>query len=145
MSHVISSDLQILSLDALEVACGHLGLELVRNQETYRWYGEFVGDYPLPEGFEEDDLGKCAHAIRIPGDEQAYEIGVVESRTGEGYVLMWDFFSGGYGMMEKVGGEDCKDLNWEYFAAISDTTIPETWIRERIPQEDGSVDFKFTL
>lgn len=115
MSHVAAVQLEVLDLDELEAACKNLGLELARDQKTYRWYGRSVGDYPLPAGFREEDLGKCEHAIRVPGSSTAYEIGVVKSRTGRGYTLLWDFFAGGYGMMEKVG-TDANKLRQAYAA-----------------------------
>lgn len=100
MSHVATIDVEIRSLEDLRAACKRLGLEFVEGQETYRWYGRHVGDYPLPKGFEISDLGKCKHAIRIPlsteGADLAYEIGVAARRDGgNGYVLLWDFFNSG--------------------------------------------------
>lgn len=119
MSHVCTIDLEIKDLDSLAAACKELGLEMVRGQQTYRWYGRSVGDYPLPQGFAEQDLGKCQHAIRIPGDSRAYEIGVTERRDGRpGYTLLWDFFAGGYGMEAKVGSDGDR-LKQEYAAAVS--------------------------
>lgn len=104
MSHVAEMELEIKSLEALEVACKRLGLELVKGQKTYKWWGHSVGDYPLPAGFTEADLGKCEHAIRIPGDKRAYEIGVTKRRDGKpGYALLWDFYAGGYGLEAKIG------------------------------------------
>ncbi len=108
MSHVSKFELQVTDLDSLDAACKELGLELVRNQQTYKWYGRSVGDYPVPQGFTEQDLGKCEHAVRIPDNRTAYEIGVVKSRTGKGYELLWDFYAGGYGMEAKVGKDGCK-------------------------------------
>lgn len=114
MSHVATVDVHITSLDELGKACKRLGLELVQGQQTYRWFGSSVGDYPLPAGFEVSDLGKCEHAIRIPGDVRAYEIGVVKRRDGKaGYCLHWDFWAGGKGM-EAVAGANCGKLKQAY-------------------------------
>jgi hypothetical protein len=114
MSHVAEMKAEINDLDALEAACKSLGLELVREQKTYRWWGHSVGDYPLPQGFKESDLGKCEHAIRIPHNHEAYEIGVCQRRDGQpGYTLLWDFYNGGYGMEQKVGQDGIK-LQDEY-------------------------------
>ena len=45
MSHVVTVELDIPDLDGLDAACRMLGTaELVRGQQTYRWWGEFVGD-----------------------------------------------------------------------------------------------------
>jgi hypothetical protein len=124
MSHVATVDVEIRDLDALDAACRRLGLELVRGQQTYRWYGRHVGDYPLPDGFTEDDLGKCDHAVRIPGDAQPhgeppYEIGVVRRRDGRpGFSLMWDFFCGGFGLEERVG-QNCRRLKQAYAVEVA--------------------------
>lgn len=91
MSHVATIDCEILSLDALKSACERLGLSFQEGQRSYAWYGKFVGDYPMPEGFTVDDLGHCEHAIKVPGAR--YEVGVVY-REGK-YSLMWDFYSAG--------------------------------------------------
>jgi hypothetical protein len=118
MSHVTTAPTKIVNLQALELACKELGLELRRGQTTYRWYGRHVGDYPLPEGFTREDLGKCAHAISVPGNDHAYEIGVVQNKNGQGYTLMYDFYAKGYGLMDKVSNkplrQDCDALKVAY-------------------------------
>ena len=80
MSHIAEVNLLVQDLNALHRACQRLGLELVRGQQTYCWYGRSVGDYALPVGFAKEDLGTCEHAIRIPGNDRAYEIGIVTRR-----------------------------------------------------------------
>ncbi len=105
MSHVADiPEMDIKNLEALGDAAKRLGLELVKGQTTYKWYGRHVGDFPLPAGFKASELGKCEHAIRIPGAKGAYEIGVVKRRDGKpGYQLLWDFWEGGFGLQEKIG------------------------------------------
>lgn len=124
MSHIAKINIEIRDLDSLDRACKALGLELVRGQKTYHWYGTSVGDYPLPEGFTKEDLGKCDHAIRIPGAKTTgfdapYEIGVVKRRDGRpGYELLWDFWAGGYGMEAKVGA-GAKKLAQQYTTQLT--------------------------
>lgn len=89
MSHISTISLKILDLAALREAVKSFGGEWVENQKTYRWYGRYVGDTPLPQGMTEDQLGKCEHAIRIPG--VSYEIGVVKLKEG-GYTLAYDYY-----------------------------------------------------
>lgn len=104
MSHITTTTVQILDIDTLEAAAHQLGLVLNRGQQTYRWWGRTVGDYPIPAGFTADDLGRCDHAICVPDQPGAYEIGVVQRRDGQpGWQLMYDFYAGGYGLMERVG------------------------------------------
>lgn len=105
MSHVVDMELDIKDLELLEKACPKLGLEFVRDQTKYKWYGRSVGDTPLPEGFTEEDLGHCKHAIRVKGaGPNTYEIGVMKRKDGRpGYQLIWDFWKGGFGLQDKIG------------------------------------------
>ena len=82
MSHVATIDLHITDLYALEVACLALGLEFVAGQKTFRWYGVRVGDYPLPEAFPAADRGTCGQAVRLPDNENAYDVGGARRRAG---------------------------------------------------------------
>jgi hypothetical protein len=98
MSHISKIELEVKDLRTLIQACHRLGLEFREGQRTYKWYGRYMGDYRLPEGFSIDDLGKCDHAIHVLG--AGYEVGVV--RRGNGYVLLWDFWRSG-GLEERIG------------------------------------------
>ena len=98
MSHVSKIKLTINSLDALKSACQRLQLQFMENQQTYKWYGRYVGDAPLPEGVQIEDLGKCHHAIKVPGAQ--YEIGVVKKK--DSYELLWDSWHSG-GLEAKIG------------------------------------------
>ena len=98
MSHISKMELQITSLLDLKEACQRLGLIFIDNQKTYKWYGTWVGDSPLPEGITTEELGKCSHAIKVSGC--AYEIGVVQ--RGSKYILLWDSWSSG-GLELKIG------------------------------------------
>lgn len=111
MSHVTVIDIEIKDIEALKEACKELGLEFREGQKTYRWYGRHVGDYPMPEGFTKEDLGKCNHAIGVPNNSKAYEVGVVQ--RGDSYQLLWDFWNGGYGLQQAVG-DGCKNLTNKY-------------------------------
>lgn len=112
MSHVVEIDLVIDDIDLLKKAVESMGLEW-REKNTYRWYGLHVGDYPLPKGFTPSDLGKCEFAIGIPGNPQAYEVGVVKKKDGSGYGLLVDFFFGGFGLCERVGEKVPESNNLE--------------------------------
>jgi len=99
VSHVSKIELEIKSLSDLKSACKELGLQFLENRRNYNWYGEFMGDYPLPEGMKVEDLGKCDHAISVPGCK--YEIGVIKTQQGK-YQLLWDFWHAG-GLEKKLG------------------------------------------
>ena len=106
--HVASIKLEVKSLEALKAACQRLGLEFREGQTSFVWFGRFVGDAPLPEGFTQEDMGKCEHAIHCP--DAKYEIGVV-FRDGV-YKLLWD--SWGSGGLEAALGTDCNRLKQAY-------------------------------
>ena len=106
--HVATLKLEVKSLDALKLACARLGLEFREDQKTYAWFGSFMGDAPLPEGFTTEDLGKCDHAIHVPG--ASYEVGVV-FRDGA-YRLLWDSWQ--TGGLEAALGKDCNKLRQAY-------------------------------
>jgi hypothetical protein len=108
MSHIAKIEIEILDLMALKKACERLGLEFVEGQASYKWFGQSIGDYPLPEGFTVADLGKCDHAIKVPG--ASYEIGVAK-RNGK-YTLLWDSWrSGG---LERILGTGAGKLKQAY-------------------------------
>ena len=111
MSHLAKIEIEIKDLSALKAACVRLGLEFVCDQKTYAWYGQHVGDYPIPEGFTVDDMGKCDHAIRVPGAK--YEIGVV--KRDKQWLMMWDFW--GSGGLERVLGRGAGKLKQAYAAS----------------------------
>ena len=98
MSHLAKIELEIKDLAALRAAVQNLGYDYRENQQTYAWYGRWVGDSPLPDGVSKEELGKCSHAIRVPGC--SYEIGVVQK--GPHYVLLWDYWHAG-GLSKVIG------------------------------------------
>jgi hypothetical protein len=123
MSHVTTVNLEVKDLESLKTAAKMLGLEFVENQKTFRWYGHHVGDYPMPKGFKAEDMGRCEHALRIPGNKQAYEVGVVRRRDGKaGYALMWDFWAGGHGLQNAIGN-DGNRLKQSYAEAVASKKI----------------------
>lgn len=98
MSHISRIELEITSLYDLKEACSRLGFTFMENQKTHAWYGKLVGDTPLAEGMEVQDLGKCDHAIKVP--ECDYEVGVI--RQGKKYHLVYDDWYRG-GLDKKIG------------------------------------------
>ncbi len=142
-SHVAKIDCTITDLDMLERACRACGLELIRGQTEYRWFGHSVGDFPIPSDMTEADLGKCSHAIRIPRTGEyyhnaltkygghAYEIGVVERKDGNGFALVWDFYCEGMGI-EPLAGANCSKLVEAYqFGVVEQAAKELGWQSER--------------
>ena len=143
MSHVTTIDVQVKDLDALEAACKELGLELVRGKTTYKWFGQFMGDSALPPGMTKDQLGKCQHAVRVPGNDRAYEVGVVQQPDGT-FRLAWDAWSGGYGLMERVG-DNCGRLVQSYAAQVATKQArKQGYSVQRKVLADGKIQLQLT-
>ena len=103
MSHIVAIKLKIHDLDALIAATKALGVEFMRDQKTHRAFAS--------------NVGQCDYAIRVPGNDRAYEVGVVREATGD-YTLQSDFWRGGYGLEAKVG-KDGQKLIQEYAAQVT--------------------------
>lgn len=106
MSHVVSVNLQVTDLKALEQACKELGLQFMRDQKTHVWYGRWVNDYnradaAFKNGIAPENYGKCEHAIKVPGAD--YEIGVYQNPKGTGYVLAFDNYASGKVISKTLG------------------------------------------
>jgi hypothetical protein len=100
VSHIAERQAELKSLDAIERAANRLGGVLVRDQKTYRWFGKWVGDTPMPAGMSKADLGRCTHAIRFPG-KASYEVGLREQADGS-FSLAWDWWHSG-GLLPIMG------------------------------------------
>jgi hypothetical protein len=99
MSHISKIELEVKDLGILGQACSKLGLQLIRNRKTFRWYGKEAG---------------CDHAIQVPGAD--YEIGV--TRKDHFYELNCDFYDRN---LEKVMGSQGGLLKQAY--AVMKTRI----------------------
>jgi len=111
MSHISKIELEINDLEALKTACTIMGFNFMENQKTYKWYGRWVGDSPLPEGVKIEDLGKCTHAIHVPGAK--YEIGI--RQKGSKFHLIYDYWYDG--KLEKHIGKDACKIKQTYTLA----------------------------
>lgn len=125
MSHVTDIKLRIDDLDALEEACEAIGLELQRDKQEYAWWGTFVGDSRQYGEHLPEEMGKCAHAIRVKGTSPRngsggpWEVGVVRAKDGNGFKLFYDTYGGaGRALMDRVG-RDANRLRQEYAVAVA--------------------------
>jgi hypothetical protein len=104
MSHLVSIKAELTDLDAIKAACKDLGLTFKQGQTSYAWWGYSVGDYPLPAGFTKAMLGKCEHAIGVPGT--TWEIGLAKNPNGKGWVPLFDFYGPqGQPILDAIGGQ----------------------------------------
>jgi hypothetical protein len=121
MSHLTTITIEFKDLGAVKVACTELGLELVENQTTFKYY------YPS---------APCDHAIRIPRNTTAYEVGLVA--TQDGYELKYDTYQNGHGMMEKIG-QDANKLKQAYATEIARKTMAKQGYRVNTIRQNGRV------
>lgn len=135
MSHVTTCEVQIKDLAALEAAADKLGLDFVPDQKKYLWWGQFVGDYQdeliAKLGIDPKDFGKCEHVLRPRQPKNAYEVGVVRNPKGEGYILMYDFYGGGGGLMKLIStdGKTPNRLVQGYAAEVSERQLRKAGYR----------------
>lgn len=112
MSHVTTIDMEEkYELPELKLMCTNQAWEWREGQKQYGWYGRHVGDFPIPKSFTVEEMGKCDHAIHIPGYD--YEIGVVR-KSGQ-WRLIYDFYSAG--KLDRVLGKEAGLLKQAYGVA----------------------------
>lgn len=90
MSHISTVEGEVKDLECVKTLCKEKGWQFMEGQKTYKWFGEFVGDSPMPKGMTEADLGKCDHAIKVPGAR--YEIGLRWNADKGCYTLAFDWW-----------------------------------------------------
>lgn len=125
MSHVsnISTDGLEFDLDVIKRLCQQQGWQFLENQKRFVWYGKFMNDSPVPQGYTPEDYGKCEHAIRIPGC--SYELGLVPSLTGtNGWHILADFWTSG-GLDKRLGKQG------EVFRQLYLQTSDIMWAEEK--------------
>ena len=143
MSHIATVEVHIRDIAALDRACQRLGLELRRNQTTYKWWGNtgprenlnveqltaairtFDKDFARPDFLSAEDwrAGRCCHAIGLPGSEHGLEIGVTRSADGQGFTLLGDLMMLSSDLLAKVGGAKCGKLTQAYSLEVSKRTM----------------------
>lgn len=98
MSHISKIEVEIHSLEYLKAACEKLGLQFVENQKTFRCYERRVVNRASADRMMPEEIGKCDHAICVPGCR--YEIGIIYRDNR--YLLFWDNWHVG-GLESKIG------------------------------------------
>jgi hypothetical protein len=122
VSHVTAVDLEIKDLDCLAEAAEEIGLELMRDQKKWKWYGRWVRDYHADDaayknGVDPKDYGKCDHALRVKDRPNDYEAGLYLQPDGT-YKMAFDFFGSGIHMKNAVG-EKAGKLKQAYAKAVA--------------------------
>ena len=120
MSHVTAVEAKVVDLDALDAACKELGVTLVRGQRTHNWFGTWMNDWNVgaaaaTQGYDPKTFGQCDHAIRVPGSR--YEVGLVPSKDGTGYALVYDTWGPEGQTISRALGTGLDKLKVEYACA----------------------------
>lgn len=146
MSHVAAVDLEIKDLDALEAAAKTIGLRMDRNVHNYRRHSQLSGSIPeylKAHGITRSNVRSCEHKLTIPGDLQAYEIGIVKSKTSDCYVLLLDDYCGGFGLMERVSangsGVGFGRLKQAYGAQVAAKALKAKGMRVQVQNNNGKI------
>jgi|GEM_PF-309157 hypothetical protein len=142
MSHVAVVQVEIKDLEALKAACADLQLQYRENQKTCKRHQLVYGT--VPEGWTKEEMGTCDHAIAT-GQNGAYEVGICRRRDGKpGYVLMYDDYAGGYGLMARIG-EGAKKLIDRYAVNVAKRQAHKLgYACQEFAKADGSVDVVLT-
>ena len=139
MSHIARIELEIKSLEDLKAACNELGLKFCENEKSYMWFGRWVGDAPLPEGVNVEDLGKCDHMIHVPGAQ--YQIGVI--KHDDKYRLLWDSWQSGG--LEKILGFNAGLLKQAYAVATIKRESRLKGLKVHQQQKEKSIRITLTI
>lgn len=93
MSHIVKMEATYKSLEDVIAAGLRMGWSYDANAATYRWFGQFVGDWALPKGMTVGEIGKATHGVfTVPG--AGYQVGVVEESDGT-FSLRADWYQSG--------------------------------------------------
>ena len=103
----------------------------MEGQTRHKWWNSWANDYDKDNaayklGIDPKVYGKYLYAIRMKGNPDAYEIGVVKNPKGEGYVLVFDFFAQQHNLTA-ICGEDLRKLlkEYEYQVFVSDQGVQD--------------------
>ena len=136
MSHISTIKVGIFDLDAFQLACSQKGVELRRNQKTFKNYG----------GRQD----ACEMAVVDATNPQAYELGLVRARYNEQkklvadkdgtcWMIQMDNYSGGKGMNQKVGKNAGLLLQRYGINAARNAAVREGMTLSEMQLEDGSI------
>jgi hypothetical protein len=158
MSHAVEVNLKIRSVAAAKAACKRLGWTFLENKTTYKWYGCYMGNAPLPEGVTADMLGKCEHAISVPGTSMGYQIGLRRHEDGT-LRLQMDYYDRGLLLAVGLTDEDLTPIGLLREGVVGCPAFLQAYVLEEAIEEartlgydvmedllaDGTVEIKATM
>lgn len=128
MSHVVSVNVVVKDLTALEQACKELGLQFMRGQTTQKYYS---------------GTSTCLHAIKVPGTD--WEIGLLKAKTGKGFELAYDNYGPSGQTIAKMLGNGLEKLKQGY--AVAKATLEakaKGWMCQRTTLPSGAIKLTLT-
>ncbi len=146
MSHIVKMEAQFKSLADIVAAGERLGWVFMPGQRTYRWYGRYMADWPLPEGMRREDIGKCHHAFRVPG--ASYEVGIFQEADGT-FSLRADWYQSG-GLLRTLGVSTPEEFSGRFSQAYALEATKRTLrargkrVTEKFDKKTGSVKLTVT-
>ena len=148
MSHVSYVELEVNDLDALAKAAEACGLEFVPNQTSIRWYGRWVRDYhgddaAYKHGVDPGQYGRCTHALRIPGDDTAYEVGILDNGDGT-FKIYYDHWGPGKAITDKIG-QGGQKLKQQYVKVKTIEVLKRKGFQLKQEEDLASGSLKLTL
>lgn len=132
MSHIASVDLELRDLDALAKAADHLGLELVRDCQTFNYYG--------------GSRDAAIHKLRLKdAPAGAYEIGLrYTDASQKAYQPAWDTYGQHGQALVRAAGQDCVELKKRYAAEVSAKELRRKGYSVAITQQDNRLRVRAT-
>ena len=120
MSHIAEVQLELRDLSALEKAADALGLELVRDCQTFNYYGGMTD--------------RAVHKLRLKdAPKGAYEIGLrYTDMTQTTLQPAWDTYGQHGAALVKAVGRDMSELKKRYAAELSAATLRKQGYRVQI-------------
>ena len=126
------------SIGYAKKAAAEMGGVLEEASTFNNWYhehGKLAGDYPIPAGYREDEMDKCQYKIRFPGIK--YEVGIVKSKSGAGYDILYDFWDSN--LKAKMGGKRGEKFIQTYGLVKAEASCRMRGIMTQRVQLDGRV------
>jgi len=97
------------SIEGLVIMAKLMGAIMTKSK-TWNWYGQWVGDTPLPKELVLSDLEEVDYEIKFPRARYSMGVKIKNDRVH----LLYDFWNGGYGLETALGGSNCGKLKQHY-------------------------------
>lgn len=128
MSHISKIDVKISDLNCLDKAAQRFGGKLVKNVDTFKWWGRSV-------------QGECNH--RLEFDKAQYDVGVKEKAKND-YELICDMYYSG-GLTNLLGNELDKLKQAYSVETTKQAAMLEGYIVQEKQMENGNIQLMVSV